>query len=413
MVPFLKKNKTNIHIIKAVRMSLFPLLPNETLMHIAEYANLDNGGAFRFCLYDKRSYDVMFTLKGIYARQILEDSANECATLHKFICEFSNQIPDGSDYSSFFGKIFEKTQLFGVVCQSRIPTPDEVRALSTQITIEEDRALETIWPKLCGAISDSNNQINLNNTLKASAIRTWLKANQTLLVNVQCLDLSCLSLVVLSPEIELFSSLRKLNVSCNLLRTFPPTIGELTSLQEMNATGNKFTSLPSEIGQLTALQTLLLLSCPVMPLPTEIFGLCGCPQLKSLLSLYILCSNQPDEREKIKSDFIQFIDGLDDFATHVFHCVWKDSGSPDTDYEQWKEQHAFDDIEIFKNALFKGLCEQIPSHSQEHQLFNVIYRLAGSPQADNYLQWGESHAYDDPVRLISACDIVRNKVVML
>ena len=84
------------------------------------------------------------------------------------------------------------------------------------------------------------------------------------------LDLSCLGLEELPPEIGQLTRLEWLSLYGNQLTALPREIGQLTRLKELYLSGNQLTALPREIGQLTRLEGLSLYGNQLTALPREI-----------------------------------------------------------------------------------------------------------------------------------------------
>ncbi len=86
------------------------------------------------------------------------------------------------------------------------------------------------------------------------------------------LNLSCMKLKTLPPEIGALTHLRTLHLWHNQLTSLPPQIGKCAQLQELNLSDNQLASLPESLSHLTHLRSLFLHGNPKLHLPETLLG---------------------------------------------------------------------------------------------------------------------------------------------
>lgn len=88
----------------------------------------------------------------------------------------------------------------------------------------------------------------------------------------ESLNLSCMKLRSLPPEIGLLTKLHILHLWHNRLTCLPPQIGRCAQLQELYLSDNQLVSLPDSLQHLTHLKRLYLHGNPKLHLSPEILG---------------------------------------------------------------------------------------------------------------------------------------------
>jgi len=88
--------------------------------------------------------------------------------------------------------------------------------------------------------------------------------------HLKILNLQCMGLSELPPEIGDLQKLQCLYLDMNILTALPPEIGRLHSLQKLYASRNKLSKLPPEIGKLQNLHELELDMNQLSEVPPEI-----------------------------------------------------------------------------------------------------------------------------------------------
>ena len=88
----------------------------------------------------------------------------------------------------------------------------------------------------------------------------------------ETLNLSCMKLKSLPPEIGVLTHLRILHLWHNQLTTLPPHIAKCAQLQELNLSDNQLASLPESLTHLTHLRALYLHGNPKLHLPDKLLG---------------------------------------------------------------------------------------------------------------------------------------------
>jgi len=91
--------------------------------------------------------------------------------------------------------------------------------------------------------------------------------------NATSLDLSCLQLTTLPPEIGSLTHLQTLDLFQNQLTSLPDSFGNLSHLQTLNLSSNKFTSLPDNVSNLIQIKKLSLFFNKLTSLPNSLGNL--------------------------------------------------------------------------------------------------------------------------------------------
>jgi Leucine-rich repeat (LRR) protein len=154
----------------------------------------------------------------------------------------------------------------------KVQNPQEISLslLLDQIELENDAHLLRCFDRIVNEIPEDvpNFLLEGTTTARASAIRTWMAANQGVLATIQELDLSNANLWVLPPEIIQLTNLQTLRLDDNQLTSLPATFGRLTNLRLLNLRQNRLISLPITFGQLVHLRTLNLSHNRLTSLPS-------------------------------------------------------------------------------------------------------------------------------------------------
>ena len=88
----------------------------------------------------------------------------------------------------------------------------------------------------------------------------------------ELLNLSCMKLRNLPPNIGLLVKLRFLHLWHNQLTSLPPQLGKCVLLEELYLSDNQLASLPESLQHLSHLRRLYLHGNPKLHLPHEILG---------------------------------------------------------------------------------------------------------------------------------------------
>lgn len=88
----------------------------------------------------------------------------------------------------------------------------------------------------------------------------------------ESLNLSCMKLRSLPPEIGKLLKLHVLHLWHNRLTALPPQIGRCAQLQELYLSDNQLVSLPDSLSHLTHLRRLYLHGNPRLHLPDNLLG---------------------------------------------------------------------------------------------------------------------------------------------
>ncbi|MBS0652733.1 MAG: leucine-rich repeat domain-containing protein [Verrucomicrobia bacterium] len=163
----------------------------------------------------------------------------------------------------------------------------------------ENAALETIWEeRLLEEFEDLDAFDEIDHPIGHEEIRAWLNDpnNSHLVQQIEHLDLNCLQLKALPPEIGLFRGLRTLTLNENEIRTLPESIGNLHRLQKLYACYNLLEEIPDSIGNLKRLEALDLTANALTQVP---IALCEAESLSFLELGENSIQSLPDEIEKL------------------------------------------------------------------------------------------------------------------
>jgi len=148
-------------------------------------------------------------------------------------------------------------------------------------------------PSKSGSISGGNGMSNSSSMSQLGGNGSNGAVSLTDTTNWQVLDLSGMSLSVVSPQVANYSqisvlylqhnrlislpvelctlqALKFLDLSHNLLAWLPAEIGQLLNLKELILNGNQLRSLPVEVGKLFRLNELLIDDNPITDIPIDI-----------------------------------------------------------------------------------------------------------------------------------------------